>query len=117
MKLIEQQFIFSRNINKLMEHIFVSGFYCTVGEFFRTPEQAMIYAHKGNGIINSLHCKRLAADLNIFSPNGTYLTNSEDYASFGKYWKSLHPSNRWGGDFKNLPDGNHFSMTDGITEG
>jgi hypothetical protein len=57
---------------------------------------------------NSNHYIRLAQDLNLFKES-TYISVSDDYKSLGKYWKSLNPLNRWGGDFKSK-DGNHFSM-------
>jgi hypothetical protein len=64
-----------------------------------------------------MHCKRLALDLNLFSSNGKYLTDSREYEKFGIYWEMLHPDNRWGGRFlskdgKAKPDGNHFQMDD-----
>jgi hypothetical protein len=112
MKLSELQFVFSRNIARLIDYIYASDYTCTVGEFYRTPEQAEIYAKNGKGIRDSQHCKKLAADLNIFSLEGKYLTESEDYQQFGKYWKSLNVRNRWGGDFSTRSDGNHFEMYD-----
>jgi hypothetical protein len=57
---------------------------------------------------NSNHYIRLAQDFNLFKES-TYISKSEDYKIIGEYWKSLHPLNRWGGDFKSK-DGNHFSM-------
>lgn len=110
-KLSEQQFEFSRNIAKLIEYIYSQGNKCTLGEAFRTPEQAEIYAKKGIGIKNSLHCQRLAIDLNLFDPQGKYCPDSPSYEPFGKYWESLHPLNRWGGNFKHPNvDGNHFEQ-------
>ena len=113
MILSKQQQIFTYNFASLILFIFDKGYTCTQGETYRTPEQAAIYAKTGKGIKNSLHCKRLAADLNLFSPEGVYLTETAQYKWVGDYWKTLNPSNRWGGDFK--LDGNHFSMSpDGV---
>lgn len=84
------------------------GYKITFGEAYRTPEQAALNAQKGTGIVNSLHIKRLAIDLNLFK-NGEYLTATEDYRMIGEYWKSLDPDCAWGGDFSK-PDGNHFSL-------
>jgi hypothetical protein len=107
MKLQEQQKKFAENVSALIDYIFSKQYTCTLGEAFRTPEQAALYAKEGKGIINSLHCKRLAIDLNIFSPGGDFLENTEDYEHFGLFWEGLDPVNRWGGRFKRA-DGNHF---------
>jgi hypothetical protein len=109
MTLLEAETIFTRNIARLIEHIFSCGYKCTLGEAFRTKEQAEINANKGIGIKDSLHRKRLAIDINLFSPEGKYLSDTKDYELFGIYWESLHKHNRWGGKFKRA-DGNHFEM-------
>lgn len=106
--LAEQQAIFARNVAKLIEHIFESGYSCTLGEAFRTFEQAKLYAEQGKGSLNSQHCKRLAIDLNLFK-DGVYLQDTKDHAPFGKYWESLDASNNWGGKFPR-GDGNHYEM-------
>lgn len=80
-----------------------------MGECYRTAEQASLYAARGIGIKNSVHCERLAADL-ILSQHGEVLTQWGDYAIAGSIWKSLSPSARWGGDFERLRDGQHFSF-------
>lgn len=108
MTLRQRREIFTENVGKLIEYIFFCGFTCTLGEVYRTKEQAEWYAAKGIGSINSLHCKGLAVDLNLFK-NGVYLKKSDDYQFAGEYWYSLHEDNRWGGAGG---DGNHFSMTD-----
>ena len=107
------QFQFIQNVAKLIEYIFDNNHLCTLGEAWRSKEQALLYAKQGKGIADSLHCKRLAIDLNLFDRNEKYLTDSKDYEQFGIYWESLHPDNRWGGRFKDKngnpkPDGNHF---------
>lgn len=107
----ELQETFTLNTHKLIGYIFNKGYSCTYGETYRPPEMAEIYAKQGKGIINSLHCKRLAVDLNIFSPEGKYLTTTKEHAIFGEYWEALHPYNRWGGHFTR-GDGNHFEMLD-----
>lgn len=107
MTLREQQEIFTKNVALLIDFIFEQGYTCTLGEAFRTQEQADWYAEKGIGSKNSLHCKRLAIDLNIFK-DGVYLSESDKYEFAGNYWYTLHEDNRWGGAGG---DGNHFSMT------
>jgi len=112
MKLQEKQSIFAKNVGLLLQRIFESPYTCTFGDAFRSPEQAALNAKKGIGIKDSLHCKRLAIDLNLFDHDGKYLTSGPAYEIFGEYWKSLHPLNRWGGDFKSIKDLNHFEMQD-----
>ena len=86
--------------------------YLTYGETYRPPETAKIYAERGIGIVNSLHCQRLAIDLHLFI-KGKYQTNPKKYKPLGEFWKALDLQNRWGGDFFNEegipdPDGVHF---------
>lgn len=109
MDLHTKQWQFMQNIAKLIDYINKAGYTASFGEAFRSAEQAEIYAKEGKGIKDSLHCKRLALDLNLFR-NGEYLSNTTDYESLGRYWESLDERNRWGGRFKERPDGNHFQM-------
>ena len=109
MTLSQRQAIFAHNVSTLIQYINLNNHTCTFGEAYRTPEQAAIYAQSGKGIVDSLHCKRLAIDLNIFH-NNIYLTDSKDYEIFGIFWESLSPSNKWGGRWTKLKDGNHFQM-------
>lgn len=109
MSLSDKQWEFLKDVAKLIQYAeSVEGYKLTASELYRTPEQAALNAKTGKGISNSLHTKKLAIDLNLFI-NGKYMTSSEDYKVLGDYWKSLHPENAWGGDFKGRPDGNHFS--------
>ena len=110
MTLSEKQHIFAQNLAKLLLHIESVGLSVSIGEIERTKEQAELYAKEGKGITDSLHCKRLAADLFLFA-NNIYLEKKEDYEPIGKYWESLHPMNRWGGSFKRA-DYVHFEMQD-----
>lgn len=109
MKLWEQQSLFAFNVSKLILFINSHEFHVTFGDAYRAPEMAAIYAKEGKGIVNSLHCKRLAIDLNLFDLNGDYLSNPKYYEQFGIYWKTLHDHNRFGGDFAKK-DANHFEM-------
>lgn len=113
MKLSDQEAAFAHDVSNLINNIFTQGYKCTLGEAFRTPEQAAIYAKEGKGIKDSLHCDRLAIDLNLFSSDGTYLTDAKSYEKFGTFWESLNPHNRWGGYFVSkyggkLVDLDHF---------
>ena len=85
------------------------GYAVTFGEAWRTPEQAQWNALKGLGTSTSLHIDRLAIDLNLFK-DGRYITDGEGHAELGKWWKSLGPDYRWGGEFTKK-DFNHYSLT------
>ena len=112
-ELHEKQVQFTQNLVKLIEFINRQpGYVCVLGEVARSRETAQAYAKKGIGVADSIHTYRLGADIMIFRGE-TYLTQTEDYHFAGAYWKSLHLDNRWGGDFKKIKDGNHFSMTYG----
>jgi hypothetical protein len=107
MSLNETQFEFSRHIALLILWAQSQGYEVSVGEFLRTPQMAELYAKMGKGIRNSNHTRKCAADLNLFK-NGKYLSDSDSHSPLGEYWKSLHPDNVWGGDFRRR-DGNHYS--------
>lgn len=111
MRLSEKQSVFALNVAKLIQHIYEQGYACTFGEALRTAQQAEIYAKEGKGIQDSLHCKKLAIDLNLFK-DGSYIADHNNYEPFGKYWISLNAANRWGGNFQKLVDSNHFEMQD-----
>ncbi len=120
MKLSELQQLFARDTILLFQHILEEGYTFTYGETMRSPEQAEIYAKQGKGIKDSLHCKRLAIDINLFE-NGEYLTSSEAYSKFGCFWEHLSPSNRWGGNFKKkngskFVDANHFERNESASK-
>jgi hypothetical protein len=107
MSLVDQQHKHLQNIAQLIQYIDECGYKCTEGEFYRTEEQAAIYAREGKGIKNSRHCTRLASDLNLFSKDGLYLTTVKDWLKFCEFWESLDSGCVWGGRFSN-GDGNHF---------
>lgn len=108
MRLSEAQQVFTRNVAILIQYAYANGYAITFGEAWRAPEMARLYAQQGRGTATSLHIDRLAVDLNLFR-DGMFLSRSDDHAHLGAYWKTLHPLNRWGGDFRR-PDGNHYSM-------
>lgn len=107
--LLQRQFEFTKKLPLLLEKAYMLGYDVTVGEAYRTPEQAKLNAEHGSGIANSLHTQRLAIDLQLFR-NGIYLTASNDYLALGEWWESQGGS--WGGRFSK-PDGNHFSLSFG----
>lgn len=120
MTLSEHQQIFAQQVAQLITFMATQTDYrCTFGEAYRTPEQAALYAKAGKGIVDSLHCERLAIDLNLFSGaellNGqrTYVTAYNAYEQFGIWWENLDKYNRWGGYFVSkygghIVDPNHF---------
>jgi len=81
----------------------------TYNETYRTPQQAAWNAKKGIGVKNSLHCLKLAADLNLFK-KGRYLSSTKSHRILGAYWESLSTPGlecSWGGRFG---DGTHYSI-------
>jgi hypothetical protein len=108
MTLGEKQRLFTKLVGMLIEFAYANGYELTFGDAYRSPEQAKQNAAAGKGIANSLHCERLAIDLNLFR-HGKYLTDSADYKPLGEFWESLGADCAWGGRFTR-PDGNHFSI-------
>ena len=75
------------------------GYDIIEAEAFRTKEQAQIYKEQGKGVLNSVHCKKLARDMLLYKDR-TISYKIEDYRAMGEKWKRMHPLARWGGDFK-----------------
>jgi len=119
-----KQSIFLYNVSKLIVWAFDNGYELTGGELYRTAEQQQLYIKSGKSKKSrSLHQDRLAIDLNLFKDTNNdgvkdYCSNTSDYAALGAYWVTLHPNNRWGGDWdkdgqhtdEKWSDGNHFEM-------
>jgi hypothetical protein len=99
---------FTRCVAALIAYATAQGIGLTFGEAWRSPEEAAILAKEGKGIVQSVHCDRLAVDLNCFVA-GVYVTDPAPYTILGKYWKGLYELARWGGDFT-TKDFNHFSF-------
>ncbi len=117
MTLREKQSAFAGLVARLILQAEAMGYEVTLGEAWRSPEEAARLAAAGKGSKNSLHCLRLAQDINLFR-DGAYLMNSEDHRPLGEWWKRRHPLCRWGGDFldkkgRPKPDGNHYSLEHG----
>lgn len=110
MTLIEKQVEFARLLPLLLDRAFALGYTVTMGECFRSPEEAARLAKLGKGIKESLHCVRLAVDINLFR-DGKYLGNNEAHRQLGTYWETLGAGKdftcHWGGHFG---DGNHYSI-------
>lgn len=115
--LFDEQSDFAYNVSRLLSFIYEHDYQCSLGEAWRSPEQAAIYAKEGKGIRDSLHCERLAIDLNLFNSDGIYLRDRKDYELVGTYWESLHSQNEWGGNWhptkkhpRQTVDMDHFEM-------
>lgn len=95
-------------VGLLIDWAYAHNYGLTFGHAWRDTETQWRMVQAGlSKTMNSKHCDRLAVDLNLFA-GGAYASKTEDYKPLGEYWKSLDPANRWGGDFKGFPDGNHF---------
>lgn len=110
----QAQSVFAHHIALLILHIESKGYEVTLGEAWRSPEEADRLAATGQGIRRSLHCDRLAVDLNLFK-DGVYLSRTEDHKQFGEWWIKQHELARWGGYIKTRvgSDGNHYSFANG----
>lgn len=100
---------FALMVAGLIQHAVELGYQITLGEAYRPPETAALYAKQGRGISRSLHEDRLAIDINLFK-DGKFLTTTEDHRPLGEWWEARGGS--WGGRFKK-PDGNHYSLEHG----
>ena len=123
--LSKKQQTFTKNIAKLILYADSLGVGLTFGDAFRSGSQQLLNyygkkvvdkfgelhiedAKKVSWTLNSKHAKRLAVDFNFFI-DGKYTNTGEQIEILGAYWVSLHPSNRWGGNWKNK-DKPHFEM-------
>ena len=113
MTLSEQRILFSQLISELVLWVGsnLPKHALAFDQVKRDTATAQANADAGTGIANSLHLSGLAADM-ILYVDGAYRADTESYRTIGLHWKSMHPLNRWGGDFTR-PDGNHFSSTRG----
>lgn len=109
MTLIEKQKAFSLLVADLILEAQQRGYEVTLGEVWRPPETAKLYADDNRGTANSNHCVRLAVDLNLFR-DGRLLTRTQQYEEIGVWWEEQGSPGLqccWGGRFG---DGNHFSV-------
>jgi hypothetical protein len=108
MSLNTEQAAFLLDVCKLIQYATEQGFMVTGGELTRTLEQQEFYVKTGRSkTMNSMHLKRCAIDLNFFK-DGKIIWSKDTISPLGQFWKSLHPKNRWGGEFSNLVDCPHF---------
>lgn len=108
MGMVSEQAAFLLDVGKLVQEATSRGFVVTGGELWRTQEQQEIYVKSGRSkTMASNHLRRLAIDLNFFYA-GEVVGDVKSLAPLGKFWESLNPQNRWGGNFKSLVDAPHF---------
>ncbi len=105
----QKQSRFAQAVALLIQRAAALGYEVTLGEAYRSPEEAARLAALGKGIADSLHTQRLAIDLNLFR-NGRLLTSSEQHRPLGEWWETQYTDARWGGRFG---DGNHYSFEHG----
>jgi hypothetical protein len=106
-ELVAKQSKFSGMVANLIQFAQELGYQVTLGEAWRTKEQAEIYAKQGKGIKASKHCQRLAIDLNFFR-GGVLVLGKENLETFGLHWEAL--GGIWGGRFKRYDDSGHFEI-------
>lgn len=110
MSLGDNQETFTENIAKLITYAVTLGYGCRLREVERTAYQQAEYVRTKRSLTNgSKHLESLAADI-YFTQAGKLLDKKSDLEIFGKYWESLHPANKWGGNWKSLVDCPHFEM-------
>lgn len=102
-ELVSLQNKFAGMVAKLVVEAQRRQYLITLGELYRPPVLADLYARQGKGIKNSLHTVKLAIDVALFQ-NGEYLDDSADYKPLHEYWESI------GGAPMIQNDGNHFSV-------
>lgn len=104
MTLGSHQEAFTRDLVKLLLKAFELGYEVRQGEGERPLAMQKIYVETGRSkTMKSNHGTKTAKDLHFFK-DGKICYPKE----LGEYWESLHPLNRWGGNFKSLKDGPHF---------
>lgn len=114
----QKQSRFALAIGGLIEQAVKLGYQVTLGETWRSAEQALYNAQHGLGTVNSLHTQRLAIDLNLFmlvEQDWKLVTDDTGHKDLGKWWTAQSPDFKWGGNFTKLKDFDHYSLTpDGI---
>lgn len=112
MGLVAKQSEFLLDMCKLIEKAHTLGFEVTGGELYRTKAQQQLYFMRGQSrTMNSMHLRRLAIDLNFFKQDDGELEltyDKDDMQEAGDFWESLHPDNRWGGNWTTFLDTCHF---------
>jgi len=111
MSLVQLQAEFLLDACKLIQKATELGYTATAGELFRPQEMQEIYVKTGRSkTLTSQHGKRLAIDLNLFKDGK--LCTRDQIKPLGDWWESLHPKNRWGGNWRGLVDAKKSSFVD-----
>lgn len=103
LSVLQSRFLY--DLARLIIYAHKLGYAVTDGRGFVSPEANRAEGGKEK----SLHLLKLAHDLCFFK-DGVYLRATEDLQIFGDWWKAQGPDHAWGGDFKNNPDSDHFSI-------
>lgn len=105
--LVNHQHAFMQDVCRLIARATDGGMLVTGGELWRTEAQQKIYVDSGlSKTMQSNHLRRLAIDINFFVAG--QLATVGQIRPLGDYWQSLHPANRWGGNYKKFLDAPHF---------
>lgn len=112
MTLRQLQSVFAHRLAKLILAAEGLGYEVTLGEAWRSPEEAARLAQAGDGaaIVRSLHCDRLAQDLNLYQA-GAWLKTTDDHRALGSLWEAMSDDVAtcvWGGSWGS--DGNHYAI-------
>ncbi len=119
MSMVREQDAFLIHVRQLIQQAHETGFLVTGGELFRTSEQQALHVKNGRSkTMNSQHLKRLAIDLNFFQEqadgNLKLVYDVDILQDLGDFWESLHPANRWGGNWRNFKDTPHFERREDV---
>lgn len=111
MTLRQKQAAFAVCVAKLILFIDKKGWEVTlaegyIGDSIDKPSEDTPHLRTGT------HFLRLGQDINLFVAGKWISKLAPEWQELGKFWKSLHPLARWGGDFRSL-DLNHFSFAHG----
>ena len=104
--LLQRQVLFASLVPRLIDKARELGYLVTLGDAYRDPRVFGAQGVRlGYGQASSAHKLRLAIDLNLFKPDGTFLQGTADHRTLGEWWESQ--GGVWGGRFE---DGNHYSL-------
>lgn len=108
---------FARHVQYLLSFINQNTtFTVSLGRALDIPEVQPILIAKGlSNVLDSMHSKSLAIDINFFNKDYYLFSDQSKKAedlysleSVGAYWESLEKENRWGGRWNKPFDPYHF---------